>query len=294
MTGRLPLLGPYASANNTARVSELSKAQRPRPTHTGRLRKGVSVVILNLDKPELILPLLDQLETQRDAFRARGLELQLLVGDTGSTDARVLARYDASRDSVEVMRRLTYQFSRCNNQVARDAADCEVLLFLNNDVVFPSDSRAILDMYDGLMARPDVGVVGPYLFFADGTLQHGGVDFSRASEIRGLCFHPHTHERLSEEHLPSFAPVPAVTGAFLMVRTDLYWTAGAMDEGYAAECQDIALCLAAHRLGWRTMLAYTGHIVHLENATRKKGEENWPDRQRFIRKWGSYIEACFL
>jgi hypothetical protein len=36
-----------------------------------------------------------------------------------------------------------------------------------------------------------------------------------------------------------------------------------------------------------------GEIVHIENATRPKGEENFADRRRFLRKYGAYIQGAF-
>ena len=76
-----------------------------------------------------------------------------------------------------------------------------------------------------------------------------------------------------------------------MIRSELFRQIDGFDEGYQTECQDIALCLQAKRLGYAIKLIHTGNIIHLENATRPKGSEDWQDRQRFVRKWGTFIEA---
>jgi hypothetical protein len=47
-------------------------------------------------------------------------------------------------------------------------------------------------------------------------------------------------------------------------------------------------------MGRECKLYNGGPIVHLENATRPKGEVHERDRARFLRRWGSYIEAAYL
>ena len=78
------------------------------------------------------------------------------------------------------------------------------------------------------------------------------------------------------------------------MRRQLFDQLGGFSESYSAECQDIDLCLRAHRLGYATRVENLGQVVHLENATRPKGEENWSDRRLFMRRWSSYLEAHFL
>ncbi|MFT3928216.1 MAG: hypothetical protein QM778_37150 [Myxococcales bacterium] len=289
----MPLLDLYTSEDNRARALAVQHASGRAWRHVGAREPGVSVIILNLNKPELIVPLLDRLERDRRSFEAQGLRLQVLVGDTGSTDERVLARYASVESDTFVQTDLRYQFSRCNNAMAR-LAECDTLLFLNNDVIFPADRNPVLEMYRALQGDDRRGVVGCCLYFEDLRVQHLGVDFLREREVRGLCYHPRAREQVQPESLASDWGVPAVTGACLMVRHNLFADAGRMDEGYASECQDIDLCLAAHRLGYESHIVNAGTVLHLENATRPKGEENWPDRQRFLRRWGSYIEASFL
>jgi GT2 family glycosyltransferase len=293
LAARTPQLALYATEDNETRAPAVQRGHSTMDRRRVVMDRGVSVLILNLNKPELIVPLLDRLEVEQRAFAERGLRLQVIVGDTGSTDADVLKRYESLAPDMLVQRNLKYHFSRCNNTIAQ-LAECDTLLFLNNDVIFPEDRPAILEMHDLLHVHRSRGVVGCCLFYADGRVQHLGVDFLRDAHVRGLCFHPRVRAQIDGASLKSSWRVPAVTGACLMIRHTLYAEVGGMDEGYAAECQDIALCLSVDRLGYESHIAYAGPVLHLENATRPKGEENWPDRQRFLRRWGSYIEATYL
>ena len=82
----------------------------------------------------------------------------------------------------------------------------------------------------------------------------------------------------------------AVTGACLLTRSALFADVGGFDEVYRTECQDIALCLAMRRRGFKMAVINAGRIIHLENATRPAGSEDWHDRQRFVRKWASFMD----
>lgn len=254
---------------------------------------GLSVVILNLDAPDLIVPLVTQLLEQREAFRRQGPRLEILIGDTGSSSPEVRSAYDEWENDVVVARGLSYHFSRCNNEMSRRAA-CSNLLFLNNDVILPPRPSLLFELFRRFQDMPDVGILGVILFFPDGTIQHCGIDFFREPPYRAFPFHPHAGEERAPEKLPDLFDSPAATGSFLLIRRKLFDELGGFPECYEIEAQDIDLCLRAHRLGHRVRIANLGNVIHLENATRPKGQEHWPDRRLFLRRWRSYVEANFL
>lgn len=287
---RDPRLDPYCFNNNAERAAV---AQHRSPVL--RMRKdptpGLSVVILNRDKPELILPLLDALIGARAAFSTRGLSLQVLIGDTGSTDPAVLNGYSVREQACSVVRSLKYQFSDCNNTVAA-FADHHVLLFLNNDVIFDDAAGTLLALYEAVVLSERGTIAGLVMQFDGGErLQHGGVDFFRSGASRALPFHPAANEKRSASSFPAVSDVPAVTGACLAVRADIFRRVSGFDTRYTAECQDIDLCLKVRRIGGRCVLLSNGRTIHLENATRPRGEENFADRRLFIRRWTAWLEA---
>lgn len=288
----------YADETNPERArsvldsaEELSRGLR---TGESRLVRGLSVVILNQDHHELIVPLVEQLQGQRDAFRNAGLAFEVAIGDTGSASAEVHAAYARWEGLVTVVPDLPYHFSKCNNRVARQATSGDSILFMNNDVALPERDDVLLSFYRSLRQSPGVGILGAPLYFPDDTLQHLGIDFLREPPLRGFPFHPHAHKEISDVDLPAVYEAPATTGAFLLIRRSLFDRIGGFVENYEKECQDVDLCLQAHRLGYRTEVKNLGRTVHLENATRPKGEESWPDRRLFLRRWCSYVEAHFL
>lgn len=292
---RYPLLDPYADTTNLGRVDAVGPVGAPAAPRAapGEARRGLSIVILNLDKPELIVPLVDSLAAVEPSFRAAGLGFEVLIGDTGSTHPEVLALYDRAPPFVTAVRGLKYHFSRSNNEVFFGHARYDTALFLNNDVIVRDHPDCLMRMVRMLERRADLGVVGLCLFFPDGTVQHAGIDVFRDGPLRGFCFHPHAREPMPASAAESWDCL-AVTGACLMIRSALFREIGGFDEAYRTECQDVALCLAASRLGQGIAVLNAGNVVHLENATRPKGSEDWGDRQLFMRRWGAYIEAFAL
>lgn len=290
LPSRDPHLDPYSFDDNAERAAVaqhrapvLKMRQNPTP--------GLSVVILNRNKPELILPLLDVLIGVRGDFLARGLRFQVLIGDTGSTDPVVLNGYLERRQDCTIVHGLKYHFSDCNNTVAA-SADHDVLLFLNNDVIFDDAAATLLALYEAVVLGERETIAGLVMLFGDGEqLQHAGVDFFRSGATRALPFHPAAREKRSPSSFPAVSDVPAVTGACIAIGADLFRRVNGFDIRYTTECQDIDLCLKVRRIGGRCVLVSKGRTMHLENATRPRGEENFADRRLFIRRWTSWLEA---
>ncbi len=287
-----PRLRLYEGTANIDRAKRLNLTPTVSATSGPALRKGVSIVILTRDAPDLIIPLLDRLISEQGTFAHDGLVLEIVVGDTGTIDPSVLNCYRRLPDFVRVCRGLEYNFSANNNELFRRWVTCEATLFLNNDVIFPSSDSPVRSMYNTLVSQK-LDILGAYLFFPDGGIQHCGIQFVQQPETRGLPFHVHAREYLVVPDLPPLWASPGVTGACLMIRSQMFHAVGGFDEAYFKEIQDIDLCLAAHRVGGKIAVGNFGHIIHIENGTRPKGEEHWEDRRLFLRRWCCYISEFF-
>lgn len=285
----LPLEDFYDASSNYARAQKLVMAKSRR--RTGHYAPGLSIIILNLDKPELIIPLIEDLKKARDAYFEEG-NLEVIVGDTGSSSPEVLKFYDGLPVFVRVIRNLDYHFSRSNNDCFFSSVRYDKVLFLNNDVIIKNNIQCINDMALELTRDPQAGCVGLCLFYGSEALQHGGIDFFSTGDLRGFCYHPRAGEILEVPR--GRWHVPAVTGACLMVSSVAFAELGGFDEEYLKEAQDVDLCLKLLKAGKHNTILNCGNIIHLENATRPKGEENWQDRRKFMRRWSSFVEATLL
>ncbi len=254
---------------------------------------GLSVIILNLDRPEYIIPLTRQLQAEGKAFAADGIFFEVLIGDTGSRDKSVLAQYKKIQKEKEfrIISGFKYHFSRNNNSIAEKEAKAATLLFLNNDIILDKAHKTLRAMYAEFEKSGGHDIFGPYLHYPDQTIQHAGVYFSRKTENLYFPYHAARGDKVPARMLKNGKVVPAVTGAFLMIAAELFASAGRFDEEFQRECQDISLCLSAHRLGARSVVCNSGKIIHVENGTREANDSSLKDRAYFLRKWSSYIEA---
>jgi GT2 family glycosyltransferase len=244
----------------------------------------VSICILSKDAYEFISACLRSLLETTTPEQA-----EILVGDTGSSDPRVLELYRNQPAHVQVRRPGRYHFSKSNNDLARLARG-EFLLFLNND------TRATSGWLPPLLAAmrcTRVGIVGAKLLFDDGTLQHAGVEIATEEPYRYIGWHPGRGSSADTPRANTPLFLPGVTGACLLVRRELFGRLGGFDEGYEEECQDLDLCLAAARLGFEVVYEPRSVLFHFENGTRTV-RESLPDRGRFRARWAAFLEAGVL
>lgn len=178
-------------------------------------------------------------------------------------------------------------YGGANNAGAR-IAEGAFLLLLNSDVV-PDRPGWLGRLCEKHRSLPRCGALAPRLLFEDGSIQHDGITFVR---------HPKTPEIWLNDHpgkgsAPSFAGesndvvVPAVTGACMLVRREIYLDLGGLDEGYViGDFEDSDLCL---RLRERDLLSYCARgeaLYHLERqSVRHAGDSNWRTKVTLYNAW---------
>jgi GT2 family glycosyltransferase len=281
-------LDPYGSVTNQARSRRVHSKTFRDLGPKRKLRPGLSVVVLNLNRPDLVESLWRGIEEIIPMFEAEGLNIEFLIGDTGSSDPRTLWCLNSPSQCTRIFRHLEYQFSRCNNDLFREI-QYQTVLFLNNDVLIEQNPNALMLAY-AKYRENTFAAMSAVLLFDDQTVQHAGIDFFEEPELYGFCFHPGTREWWRHD-LGRTWTVPAGTGAFLMTDASLFSLVGGFDEDFRKECQDIDLCLKYLRLGFENGMVDLGPLVHLENGTRELGEEDWADRALYTRRWNSFVES---
>lgn len=187
-------------------------------------------------------------------------------------------------------------FSGANNLGAAHTR-APKLLFLNSDA-FPQRPGWLADMVHELDARPDVGVIGPRLTFAEGGIQHAGMAFERSAE-HDVWINRHPGIGLDPAFDPHPAPtrVPAVTGACLLVRAADFAAVSGWDTGYlVGDFEDSDLCLKLGARGLSTLYMPNVQLTHLERQSMNRlGEDavrTWItlwNAVRHQRRWGDAI-----
>lgn len=216
------------------------------------------------------------------------LELQIVVVDDASEDEtpeRLAAL--SGVDHLRNGRNLGFGFS-CNRGAA--IADAPFLYFLNNDtVVRPSAIRALVDR---MRADAQAGVVGSKLVYPDGALQEaGGIIWSD-----GNAYNFGRNDDPAKSIYCFAREVDYVSGASLLVRTNVFRAVGFDSRFAPAYYEDADLCFAIRDQGMRVWYEPLSVVVHHEGltagTTTESGAKRFQETHRryFFEKWRDVLE----
>jgi N-acetylglucosaminyl-diphospho-decaprenol L-rhamnosyltransferase len=156
------------------------------------------------------------------------------------------------------------------NRAARLAAT-PLLVILNPDV----ELRAPIFQTLGacLASHPNAAIVGGLVRESDGRVQASARRFPDLSTAFGgrtswltrvVPGNPLTRRNLASTNVEAgCTEVDWVTGAFMMVRRDVFESLGGFDERFFMYWEDSDLCLRALKAGWKTMYEPHAEVMHL-------------------------------
>jgi glycosyltransferase involved in cell wall biosynthesis len=211
---------------------------------------------------------------------------EILLVDNGSDDPDSLSYFRtlAEDPRIRVLRdERPFNFSALNNMAAAVARG-EILALVNNDVEVISQEW--LSEMVSVAIQPGVGAVGAGLWYPNDTLQHGGVVLG----LGGVAGHSHKNLRKGNPGYFGRAAVrqsfSAVTAACLVIRKDIYFEVGGLDENeLAVAFNDVDFCLRVRDAGYRNVWTPFATLYHHESATR--GRDDTPERKaRFAAEVG--------
>jgi GT2 family glycosyltransferase len=165
-------------------------------------------------------------------------------------------------------------FSTANNvgtAWAREhLGDPDYVFFVNNDtIVEPETLRRLVDALEADSGR---AIAGPRLMIwgADGVLNSLGLNVTRTGE----AWDEGIGRPVAEfEPLPATRSVLAVTGAAMMIGTDVFDRLGGWEGLYAFYFEDIDLCLRARSHGLDVVVVTGAVMSHAISATAVRGSD---------------------
>lgn len=250
-------------------------------------RPKVSIIILNWNKLEYTKNCIASIE-QNTSYP----DYEIILFDNGSTEPGTEEFLSALKHKV-IRSPHNLGFAKGNNK-AVDAADGDLLLFLNNDTI--THKSWLEEMIKTLHEYPECGIVGSKLLYPDGTIQHIGVVLGR----KGNGYHP--YKGCPADIPPAMATheCEAVTGACLLISKDVFGHVGGFDERYLHGSEDADICLKVRRLGLKVLYCPGSVLTHFEQVSFK--EKSSSDRKRstrrnerlFCKKWAAAIDDMRL
>jgi GT2 family glycosyltransferase len=194
---------------------------------------------------------------------------ETIVVDNASTDG-TLAMLQAEFPAVHTLaNERNTGYTAPMNQALRQG-EGRYLMQLNPDtLVHPGAFQALLDFMD---THPQVGICGPKVLNADGSLQRScrrgdsrpWAVFSYFLGLARLFPQSKFFGGYHLNHLPEDAinPVDGVAGSCMLIRREVIDQIGYLDEGYFAYQEDADYCFQARQAGWQVFYVPTARVTH--------------------------------
>lgn len=245
----------------------------------------VSIVILNLNKPQMTIACLESIWQHTS-----GARFEVIVVDNGSTEDcfAELARY---RGPHRLLRLSLNRFFGEGNNIGAEAARGRFLVFLNNDVIVtPQWLEPLLDAFE---EDPDIGCVGPMFVYPDGVLQEAGA----LIDLDGSAVQIGKFQSADQKRFRVARDVDYVSAAAVMLRKEDFEAVLGFDFRYEpAYYEDCDLCLKIAAMGKRTRYEPRSRIIHHEHVTSRsetiiteQGDIVESNRVKFVQRWSHYL-----
>jgi N-acetylglucosaminyl-diphospho-decaprenol L-rhamnosyltransferase len=197
----------------------------------------------------------------------QGLSCVTYVVDNASSDgsAEMVAREFPDVDLTASGENLG--FTKGNN-VALQRTAARYVLLLNPDT--EPDAASLTTLVQFMDARPGAGACGPMLLNSDRTLQRNGAKFPTPLReflgVTGLRRLAMRRYELSlgygRDDFNVTCEVDQVSGACLMVRSEVMRQVGMLDERFFMFYEEIEWCHRIRRAGWKVYYVPDAKVVH--------------------------------
>ncbi len=239
---------------------------------TSACTTDVSVVIVSFNVRDLLLRCLESVRPSLD-----GLDADVWVVDNGACDGTWDAIAD--RGDVRAVRGApSLGFARANNLALRRAGGRHVLL-LNPDTELPPGGIAA--MVRRIEQDESIGIIGPRLVLADGTVDPSGrrsfpTPLAAAGRLlrvpNRMTARVADPYNLTDRSERAEAFVDAVSGACMLVRREALRVTGGFDPQFFMYAEDLDLALRVRRAGWRTLYFPDVEVRHWKRESTRQRE----------------------
>ncbi|MFH1852489.1 MAG: glycosyltransferase [Candidatus Neomarinimicrobiota bacterium] len=202
--------------------------------------------------------------------------LEIIVTENNSFDGTADFLKKNYPDVSLITNAVNAGFGRAVNQAARRAAG-NYFLILNPDTIIQESTIAVL--VDYLETNPTVGMIGPKILTADGSLQPAckrsfpslGVALPKALGLNRLFPRSQWANRYNLTYLDpdQVHRVDAISGSCMFIRADLFRTLDGFDERFFMFGEDLDLCYRVNEAGYEVHYVPATQIIHYQGESVK-------------------------
>lgn len=226
---------------------------------------SMSIIIVNYKSSDYLLNCIKSvLESELNT------KFEIIVIDNASSDEG-LAQVKKKFPGVIFVDADKNRGFAAGNNIGINLAKGEVLLLLNPDTIV--NKNTIQQLYNKINSAPNIGIVGPKMYYEDGKLQTKNIIkktptlfaiFSHLFFLDNLFprikfFNSHyglESECLEEQYWEN------ISGACLMIKREVIEKIGLMDENFFLYFEETDWCLRAIKKGYKILYVPSASIIH--------------------------------
>lgn len=235
------------------------------------MKPTLSIITISYNTKQIMLDCLESIIKY-----TKGITYEVIVIDNNSKDGSVdsLKQFCKKFPVVKLVdAKENLGFGRGNN-LGVEKSNGEYLLFLNSDTLI--FDNALKEAVDILREHPEAGAYSCRLLNTDRSFQPSGGHFPTFGNVFAWQFFIDDLPVIGDL-IPSFHPKQSqydknqkmdwVTGAFMMIKKDLFVRVGGFDKNIFMYTEEMELCYRLAKLGHPTFYTNSPAIIHLGGAS---------------------------
>jgi hypothetical protein len=258
----------------------------------------LSIIIVNYNVKQFLLNLVESI------YKAvKGISFEIIVVDNASEDGSIETIQNKYPDIRLIANKINVGFGSANNQ-AIQLAKGKYLLLLNPDTIVNEDT--FTKMISFFNNNNEVGIAGCKVLNPDGTLQLAcrrsfpgpWTSFTKVIGLSQLFPKTKLFARYNLTYLDENKSyeVDAVSGAFMMIRKEVYERIGGFDQQFFMYGEDLDICFRAQKAGYKVFYVHTTEIIHYKGESTKRSSIDetkvfYDAMQLFVRK---HLSSSFI
>jgi len=253
----------------------------------------LSVIIVNYNVRQFLESALTSLEKAK-----AGLRVEVFVVDNASDDGSVEMVKTKFPNVCLIESTTNLGFSRANNLALKKACG-EYILLINPDTVVQEDTFHV--MLEFFREHPDAGLAGCKILNPDGSFQlpcrrSFPTPWVAFTKIFGLSTLFPQSRWFGKYNLTYLSPdetydVDAVSGSFMMLRREVYYRVGGLDEQFFMYGEDLDWCYRISQAGYKVYYVHSTKIVHFKGESTKRSDID--EIKRFYQAMQLFVEKHF-
>lgn len=237
-----------------------------------RSQIDLSIIIVNYNVKEFLLNLLQSI---RNAVN--NITVEIIVVDNSSDDGSVEILKEKYSDIKLIVNEVNVGFGAANNQALKIARGKYFLLINPDTIVKENTFDEMIGFFD---KTSDAGIAGCKVLNPDGTLQLAcrrgfpgpWTSFTKVMGLSKIFPKSRLFARYNLTYLDENQTyeVDAVSGAFMMMRRELYEKIGGFDPQFFMYGEDLDLCYRSQKNGFKVYYLHTTEVIHFKGESTKR------------------------